>query len=344
MRIPEINIKIPPRILAAIGILFLCSQVLAGSIDYTAVFDVSKFDSYGITQYGDRQYSILKWEGLDECRDVGSPNIPETVITLLVPTLSNNFSVSVSGTHTKTESLQYSVCPVMQPIPISKIYEGYTPPIIEPDKEKYSKYASLNADVISEDIIAGIYHIVRIRISPIAYNDLTNTLDIYSKLDIVLNYSDCSAEEMPLECDLLQHHKLPFPLEHIVDNPEDEYRMLGRARVTSLNTREQEEVDEYLVIGPHNSYEALKPLLDWKAQKGYSVVFVPIENIYTQYTSAKDPRIVDDAASLRAFIKDRYHNCSGDLYCLLVGTPGKQKCRCAIIPIMMMKNIQLTHK
>lgn len=337
MRIPEINIKIPPRILAAIGILCLCTQVLAGSIDYTAVFDVSKFDSSGITLYGDRQYSILKWDGLEECQDVGAPNIPETVVTLLVPTLSNNFSVSVSGTSTKTESLQYSVCPVMPPIPISKIYEGYTPPIIEPDKGKYSKSASLNADVISEDIIAGIYHIVRIRISPIAYNDFTNTLDIYSKLDIVLNYSDCSAEEMPLECDLLQHHKLPFPLEHIVDNPEDEYRMLGRARVAARNTQ-VEEVDEYLVIGPYYSYEALKPLLDWKAQKGYSVVFAPIENIYAQYTSAKDPDIIDDAASLRAYIKDRYHNCSGDLYCLLVGTPGKTK-----MPLRYYTNVSLIH-
>lgn len=81
----------------------------------------------------------------------------------------------------------------------------------------------------------------------------------------------------------------------------------------------------YYIITPQNLKEALSDFILWKKQKGYKIIVKTIEEILSSSTYAVNPnktirdnKIVDSAASLRAYLADQFA-LNGFFYCLLVG-------------------------
>lgn len=80
------------------------------------------------------------------------------------------------------------------------------------------------------------------------------------------------------------------------------------------------EPKRYYIISDRALLDCLHDLAAWKTQKGYQVVMKAIEEIYedSKYKIDTASKIVDEAASLRKYLRDEYdeHGC---YFCLLVG-------------------------
>jgi len=84
---------------------------------------------------------------------------------------------------------------------------------------------------------------------------------------------------------------------------------------TSQYTLESGNGGEYLAIGPEELLKPLKPLLEYRAQKGLRTLTIPVETIYDRYNAG-----FPEPEAIVQFIRDAYQNWEvRPVYLLLVG-------------------------
>ena len=298
----------------SVFVLSLVSVKLNAAITHTQAFNLSDMDVETITAPDGSQYSRLQGDLMFCDGDPGSPDIPSKVIMFLVPDNACDFSISVTTSSSpKQISLNYPLVPVQQPIPINKYDDSM---FTYADVRTYREYSSsYSASIVKESRLEGKHHIVAVSVCPFAYDGESNRLEMYESMNITLNYREDSSRQQKKS--VRKHAGIVDVSSLVVNPPRDES---GIQRALEENPNGPDLPTRYYIISERSLLPALADFAAWKTQKGYSVVTKAIEDIYedSRYKVNPEAGIVDEAASLRKFLKDEFDTYD-TFFCLLVG-------------------------
>lgn len=298
----------------SVFVLSLVSVKLNAAITHTQAFNLSDMDVETITAPDGSQYSRLQGDLMFCDGDPGSPDIPSKVIMFLVPDNACDFSISVTTSSSpKQISLNYPLVPVQQPIPISKYDDSM---FTYADDRTYRSYSSTySARIVKESRLEGKHHIVAVSVCPFAYYGESNRLVMYENINITLDYREDSSRQQKKPS--RKHAGIVDVSSLVVNPPLDES---GIQRALEENPNGTDLLTRYYIISERSLLPALADLAAWKTQKGYTVVTKAIEDIYedSRYKVNPETGIVDEAASLRQYLKDEFDTYD-TFFCLLVG-------------------------
>lgn len=293
------------------------STIQAGTILHTVSFDVSELTITEKEAEDGNTYSVVDWAHMYSTSEASNPELPKYYFRLLVPTYSNNFRVSISDAYIdSTIELKHLVYPAQECVEYGK-YAEFCLPTGEAYKKTLSKPT---ARVVDENMFEGQYHTVTVDLTPICYNPQENKLDIYGKIDIELEYDECQPSDMKLAVNKNIRHSKYYDYKELVANYDD-FEKLSYSNNPMRSTALSSAQEYYLIVAPQNLCDALQDLVVWKKQKGYHVDIIPLESILTsdEYKANGTKDREDDAASLRACLRDYYNYVGEHYFCLLVG-------------------------
>jgi len=292
----------------------LFPTILNAEIAYTHKIDIQSLRMDTIESPDGRMFLNISGSHLSSHGQSGHPEIPVEVIRFLVPENASDFSVQITNTGNLTVlHPDIPLYPVQEPVPINDYSSDmFTYPVAD----VYGDYNStFKAEIIGESRLEGQYHIVAVRVYPIAYQASTNSLKICESLDIRLEYTESPSDRMNSPA---YDNNGFINIADVVVNPE-----LFENSVQYDNTGIIDivpKVKKYYIISEDYLLDALNDLATWKRQKGYEVILKDIEDIYgdDRYKVGESTGIVDEAESLRKYLQDE---ASGEspFFCLLVG-------------------------
>lgn len=244
-------------------------------------------------------YTVLKWNGMSDSGVCGEPALPSKTINFLVPSFSKGFRVSVDNmTIVDSVILENEIKTIS-----AHSMSGAVSFVEEPVSE--SKFSV--AKVAGHMFINPCTHIVSVTVSPFLYDDATRKLTIVDGIDIRLEYETCSKEEAGLDPDAPMTGHETLDLRGIVVNPE--FQQGDKSMAAALFPSTSVSYKGYYYIVTLNQFrEAFENLKVWKAQKGYSVTLVTVEDILDKpdYKVGSSSNLVDEAASVRRYLMDEY--------------------------------------
>lgn len=240
-------------------------------------------------------YDVIRIDGADDFTDrIGAPELPVVTKTYVVP-----LDVKVTGVHaeiTKTEELKKNALPypVQAPVPIndnnrntdefaldSSIYAGTA---VYP-----GEYANIVADYNEMG-----YHLVRVRINPIAWDPTSRKLYL-KDISFALIYSGTdNAYQSPLTQSRHRSNIVKTMIKSMVDNPQDVESCADKkvkvGNVASESSLERsnsnggemyidvlkEQIPDYIIITNRELHEEFQRLADWKIQKGIPTIIKDI--------------------------------------------------------------------
>ncbi|MCM1141535.1 MAG: C25 family cysteine peptidase [Muribaculum sp.] len=258
----------------------------------------------------------LKFEG-DNVWDSGYPGQPEmpfSVIRFLVPDNAYDFSVKINNI--------YDIAALESDLPVYPCQEAvaindYTSDMFTmPDAEAYKNHSSsFHTEVCEDSWLEGKYHIVEVKVFPVAYSYSANTLEICGSIDMTLDYKEKSSVNKKKNSKAKNGF---IDIEDIVVNAESHNQLIEKSQGHLAN--EDVEPNCYYIISEKSLLPALEDMAIWKKQKGYDVTLKALEDIYedSRYKVNSFADIVDEAASLRKYLQDEYEK-NGTFFCLLVG-------------------------
>lgn len=307
------------RLLGVAMTLILCIAEASGaSIFHRQCFDTDAFNLERVTSPdGSESYSRIYWRGLDQTAEVpGTPELPVKYIHMLVPADACNFSVRLTEVSLNEASiLADRIYPVQIPVSINE----YDPNAFNgPDMSKYDGWRSdVSAEIVNDTWIEGRHHIVTIGLHPMAYSSDMNQMQLCSEMTIELQYEQ-SASPTRIASGMLGSRPSIADISNMVVNSDALDN--GMMRATSFESSSSEYPICYYIISERNLLPAMRDLVALKSQKGYKVITKAIEDIYSdkRYKIGASSEIVDDAASLRCYLRDEFEK-NGSFFCLLVG-------------------------
>lgn len=282
-------------------------QSAVAAIDYTYTLDEHSFRLDTVKSPSGIDFIRISCNKFWSDGIPGQPDVPYTIVRFLVPEHACDFKISIkelSGI-TSTET-GFKLYPVQEPVSINDYrFDFFT----EPDEKKYENYSSeFLAKVLEDSYIEGRFHIVSVALKPFSYNSDSNTLKICRDMTVRLEYredlSDIKKKKRNEKAGVID-------ISDMVVNPS-----LSEIGTDNYNSFP----DKYYIISERSLIMSLQHLATWKSQKGYQVVVKAIEDIYEdpRYKIDSTTEIVDEAASLRKYLKDEY-DVQGCFFCLLVG-------------------------
>lgn len=315
------RLAIASCLLAALG--WCANTARAGSFDYTVLLDPSQLTETQIEAPDGESYVSFEWNGLYSSGEIGSPQLPVKYLRFMVPTYCNNISVAYK-TSTLYESRGCSHLPYPEQPPVMT-NNSLPPKFVPPMSDAYSVKTDIpRLKIIEESFIDGFHHVVTVAVSPVAYNGEDNSVSIFGDITFSLNYDECTEADMEEKPIFPKNYTPFFSLDDNIIDPANirasNAKRYSAARVSSTGQKEY-----YYVITPASLKDALSDFVTWKTQKGYTVVVKTIESILASSKFKVNPnntvwdnKLVDEAASLRAYLRDEYEK-NGFFYCLLVG-------------------------
>lgn len=277
-------------------------------------------------------YDVIRIDGTDDVTDrIGAPELPVVTKTYVVP-----LDVKVTGVHveiTKTEEMKRNVLPypVQAPVPIndnnrntdefaldSSIYAGT------------AVYPGEYAEIVADYNEMG-YHIVRIRINPIAWDPTSGKLYL-NEINFSLIYSGTdNAYQSPLAQSRHRSNIVKTMIKSMVDNPQDVESCADKkvkiGNVASETSQERsnsnggemyidvlkEQIPDYIIITNRELHEEFQRLADWKIQKGIPTIIKDIEDIRDEYIGS------DLQEKIHAYLQECYMKWGEGLFVLLGG-------------------------
>lgn len=269
-------------------------------------------------------YTFIKWNGKSSFMEAGSPDIPYDNVMFHVPQNTCNFRVTVALPDAKLRhKLSYPVVPVQPPVSLNE--ESCDMTYVKADSLLYRNNGGVLAEVGSDGFIFGNQHIVNVLVYPIAYYDDKQIVQIFSDLELRLEYDYCDVNDLK-----------DTPLQ-----PEDSsseinvgsmFDFINKQGTTAIPRLLSSAADAnvissryYYIIVPENLKDGVEDLAIWKRQKGYDVTVKTIESILRtpkyrigSVFALTGDTLYDPACVLRAYLQDEFKK-NGVFYCLLVG-------------------------
>ncbi|MDE7495267.1 MAG: hypothetical protein K2M67_00280 [Muribaculaceae bacterium] len=269
----------------------------------------------------------VEWKGqFVSCEVEKVSNLLSEQVFFLVPRDSKNFRVSakVSSAHAvvrELKNIESSETPTTVSYSLDNVRscEDVTIPLESHD--------SAFADVISDGLIFGNWHIVKVAVHPVFYSEVNEALCIEPELEITLSYEEGADSALkhlyPISTRILSEMK--ESLSSIDFLNKDAASRLIKSQPSTATFSNAMANDKYYIIVPEILEKSVNDLAVWKTQKGYDVTIKTIESILSDpaykignKTSLTNETILDDACALRSYLQDQF-SINGIFYCLLVG-------------------------
>ncbi|UCE17102.1 MAG: hypothetical protein JSV84_09340 [Gemmatimonadota bacterium] len=297
-----------------LSVLVVClllahGRSISGEITTSISFSPSDLS---VTENG--EYDVLSMTDCDISREVGEPQIPVTLLHVVLPAGADVNRVEVLSTQSEALEGIFRLYPVQPPQP----YGAPGKPTIEIEffRPKADVYGSteLYPTEIVEAGKAGSragYRLAGLLVYPIQYIPAEGKLLFHRRIDVRIHYSSNQVERRSFKKPAARSHAvLRRSVERAVLNPEDVSDRSGlRGDVFSAVPPGSY---EYVIVTDEDYAADFQPLADWKTKKG-----VPANTVTTDWIYATYPG-VDHQEQIRNFIRDAYENW-GTLWVLLGG-------------------------
>ena len=240
------------------------------------------------------QYSDLELAGEGFSHKPGAPRLPVISRLLRIPAGAGvSFEILDYNEvfHTLSElGIERPILPAPPPQPVDgKAFEA----VFEMDARAYAAQRCTPAEwiTVSEPIRARGHELVRLQIHPVQYNPAEGVIRFVSRLELGLSFSSAAAQPEP-------GTKASAEFDRLMARSVLNYKPAAAGGDPPL----------YLVIAPSEFEGTLEPLLRWKREKGYEVVFASLYDIGP------------DALSIREYVRGAYTGWrTAPTYLLLVG-------------------------
>ena len=277
-------------------------------------------------------YFSVEWKGVgyQENASVGADRLND-IVSFLVPSNSTNFRVSV---------VILPGNPVVHELKRMEIPTKYTPPrypertdIINQEEASATallNYEILPGEILSEGFIFGDWHIVKVKVKPIRYSEIDESLRIDPNLEIILEYDECNDntyDSILFPNSIISPEIVTAESINIIKsidfiNKESANRLIDSK---SPSSGSYSNIEKYYIIVPQNLIECVQDLSLWKSQKGYDVTVKTIESILADplyqiggTSLVTGEKIFDEASALRAYLQNQFKK-NGVFYCFLIG-------------------------
>lgn len=259
---------------------------------------------YKTSTINGNNYLCLSMDGYSNTFTIGAPKLPVLRKFIEIP-IGSVPEVNVTWTAVKEYNLNdlgisFDIIPVQPPA-----VKGAKKPEFVKDKAVYGNN-SFYGDKLAAVMPLGImrcYNIARLDIAPVKYNPVTNTIRVYSDLEVKVTFREA---DMSITRMLKQKYSSPFfnavsdqvinhlPLSHWKDT------------LTSAPVK-------YVIVSHPMFQAALQPFIAWKIKKGFTVV--------EAYTN--NPNVGTTTTSIKAYLQSLYTNATpsdpAPTFILLVG-------------------------
>lgn len=298
----------------ALSCLFAAAATAyGGEIRYTLRLDPSAIETDTINAPDGTPYLRLWAPDCDYVGEPGAPMIPYKCINFLVPTYSNNFTVTVDNvTVAENRTLGLPLYPVQEPQLHNEIFLNE---FISFENESYLKFKNCPS-VINEYFVNGDSHIVQVAMPVVNYQPNNKGMYLYESLEFTLNYSECQAEEMSLKPISCPNSILDRDLAELVVNPPMSF--LSYENVQKVPASEIQKY--YYILTPESLKGSLSNLVSWKRQRGYNVILKTVEEILADHTYDvyDNERAFDKESHVKNWLKSEYSK-TGAFNLLLIG-------------------------
>lgn len=298
-------------------LLAAAATAYGGEIRYTLRLDPSAIETDTINAPDGTPYLRLWAPDCDYVGEPGEPMIPYRCINFLVPTYSNNFTVTVDNvTVAENRTLGLPLYPVQEP-QLSREYDPDKFTLLSSENENNDGFPCCR--VSNEYFVNGSSHIVRVAVPLSVYKKATSSLGDVLSIDFTLNYSECNVSEMNLKPSFAPASIYDTDLEQLVVNPPATIKASNTKAVSFLEQKKY-----YCIITPEEFKESLADYISWKRQKGHTVIVKTVEEIMAdpQYEVFDNGNLRNEAFDKEAKIKNwilSEHENLGAFQLLLIG-------------------------
>jgi hypothetical protein len=259
------------------------------------------------------KFNLSNWYHL---REIGKPELPIKIITLLIPVDQDVDAVSAMFTGTIEKKDKFNIFPAQPDVPTSDDYEK--PKFVRPDKAIYESddcYPKNAATVVSQGYLDGDKHIVTIAVCPIQYYPKSGRLAINTSIELQLKLGSAKMKAIHSAQSFVNGDGLYDKiLKNLVDNPEmiGSYSSGSNQNTASLSKAVTSiPAYQYVII----TTSALQPYFDkfiaWKKRKGIDIGVVTMEYIHNycqgdHISGITSHNIDDEAGRIRQYLHDAY--------------------------------------
>lgn len=274
-------------------------------------------------------FSKVKYAGLVNTGDVGSPSLPVKYLTFSVPYDAYNISVVANTINETNIELPSIVFPEQEKRTLNDVEEFS---FAEPDSLIYNSsemlYPMNIATVVDEGFYFGNHHIVTIEVFPIQYDITNSLLQVNNTIDLTITYScgeglDSLKIKPILRFDTSDNDQTIENVKGYVVNPEQVVSNSAPIPVQQMTRNTSSSVYEYCVITSRELAPAFERLVAYKRWKGYDAGIVCMEDILNN-PNYQDGDVTsginDDAGKLRAYLSYAFE-AHALKYVLLGGKP-----------------------
>jgi hypothetical protein len=269
--------KLP--IIAALGLLFLASPLMAGNVQGTytcseADLTVSRVSGYDFVDLIHGLYPTTE----------GVPALPFVQLQIALPTDAAVNGVRVLGTESMKVDGVFDIMPTAAPLPMG------TSPEEDPffqDPAIYGRdglHPGIHAETSGTWDLAG-QDFVTIDLHPLQYNPVSGELFLVTRIDFEVRYEEAAhpVRETYNFSDKMRDHYLK-KLKKMAHNPED-VRALPHYVPSARTTLPPGDV-EYVIITSSTLKASFQPLADWRNQMGLPSDIIETSWIYSNYTGS----------------------------------------------------------
>ncbi|MCK4420955.1 hypothetical protein KAW48_04075, partial [candidate division WOR-3 bacterium] len=287
-------------------VVLLCSSpfFLNASVTYDLHFSPSELN---FERKGD--YDIVSIKGISFMNEVGKPMLPVKYLNLIIHQGTRAHSVDLKIHSSYEIPGDYNIHPAQ---PYIRIGEDST--FIPPDLSIYnsnSSYPYKKVKILRTGNFAG-NSIATIAFYPLQYRPASGELTFYTDVTITLDVRPSgSTESRPIQRTPNSYRIYKNMLYSIVDNEWDIPGYCWKPSIVeNTYTADSKQIipsSPYIIITADSLEDAFSPFAEWLTRKGIEAHTISVSEILAAYPGG-DPvsGIVDDAGSIRAFLKDGY--------------------------------------
>ena len=258
-------------------LLATAATAYGGEIRYTLQLDPSVIETDTINAPDGTPYLRLWAPDCDYVGEPGEPMIPYKCINFLVPTYSNNFTVTVDNvTVAESRTLGLPLYPVQEPQTVNDYDpEKFTPPTVLSSEQHIGNMAK----IIDEYVVNGDKHIVSVAV-PTVYLEQTSDINdncqyeafVYQDAVLSLTYNECSDDEL---------FYVPFSSSKSSQDIDISTHVVNSDKSMQANSIRSIDYEEsfYYILVPEYLKESVNDIALWKRQKGHKVEVVTVEDI-----------------------------------------------------------------
>lgn len=296
-------------------LLAAAATAYGGEIRYTLRLDPSAIERDTINAPDSTPYLRLWAPDCDYVGEPGEPMIPYRCINFLVPTYSNNFTVTVDNvTVAESRTLGLPLYPIQE----SQSVNDFDPTLFTESIFNYEDPIE-ECKVISNHIVNGDSHIVKIAVPMLRIENKSNICSPYSDLSIILKYKECLPSEVNYIASSVPKSYWDVDVASKVVNPPVARESIS-LKDDKLGGMEYLSDKYYYVLVPETLKSSLSEFVNWKSQKGHTVIVKTVEEIVkdSRYRVVDNEIAFDKESHIRNWLKHEFAE-KGTFQLLIIG-------------------------